>query len=251
MTLYAWPATTAFGRNIPKNRIYDGADASRALQEKFVAQVERLEWTHVLRPDTLNVPPSPNVDEIAVITVTLHTSEVDPAVLAAIEKAIPRPLILELAHGGRRRLAATWKRPSLAEAGKWVTSAHFLGPWHAETAARQPLPAALDLGALYAALLNPLLPPAQAPDEAIASRIGRAEEAAQIARDIARLEAGLRREKQFNRKVELNAALRAARARHAQLITGKLDTDKRHAQAEDAQPGSDTGPHCQDPRAFP
>jgi hypothetical protein len=220
VTLYAWPPRTTFGRVIPKSRIYEGAAVPRAGQAKFVEQIERMEWTHVLRADTLNLRPSKNVEEIAVIAIALHTGEVEQAVLSAIEKAIPRPLILELSHSGRTRMVAAWKRPNLAEAGKWVTSSHVFGPWQSANAPRQALPAALDLAPLYAGLLDPLLPAKHSPDESIADRVARAEEAAQLSREIVKLKAGLKREKQFNRKVELNAALRAANARHAALTSG-------------------------------
>lgn len=209
-----------FGRVIPKSRIYQGAGTSRSVQAKFVEQVERMEWTHVLRADTLNVRPSKDVEEIAVVAIALHSSEVDQAVLAAIEKAIPRPLILELSHRGRTRMAAAWKRRSLAEAGKWVTATHTFSPWLPAKSPRQPLPAAIDMAALYAALLDPLLPAKLAPDEPIASRVARAEEAAQLKRETSRLEAGLKREKQFNRKVEINTALRAAKERLRRLLGG-------------------------------
>lgn len=219
MTLYAWPPRTGFGRAIPKSRIYNAAQLGRASQGKFVEQVERMEWTHVLRADRLNLKPSPDIEEIAVIAINLHRPDVDPAVLAAIEKAIPRPLILELNHGGRTRMAMAWKRPSQAEAGKWVAAPHAFTPWQAADAPRDALPTALDMASLYARLLDPLLPEKHEPDEPLAARVARAEEATQLEREIARLEAGLGREKQFNRKVELNAELRAARARHAALLS--------------------------------
>jgi len=75
------------------------------------------------------------------------------------------------------------------------------------------------MGTLYARLLEPLLPPKRSDDEPIAARVARAEEAAQIEREITRLENALAREKQFNRKVEVNAALRAAKAKLDALRT--------------------------------
>jgi len=218
MSLYAWPPQTAHGRVIPKSRIYGGAGATKALQAKFVAQVDRIEWTHVLRPDTLNLKAADGVEELAVIALSLRSGQVDPAVLAAIDKAIPRPVLFELAHGGKRAMAAAWKRPSLAEAGKWVTSSPFIGPWQAVDAPRVPLPQALDIAALYIALLDPLLPPRRSPTEPVAERILRVEEADRVAREIARIEAGLAREKQFNRKVELNRNLNAARQSLSKLL---------------------------------
>ncbi|MEO8722667.1 MAG: DUF4391 domain-containing protein [Sphingobium sp.] len=217
MTLYAWPVRTAFGRVIPKSRIYSAAQLPRAMQAKFVEQVERMEWTHVLRADRLNLKASGDVEELAVIAIDLYAPHVDLAVLAAIEKAIPRPLIIELRHGGRVRMAMAWKRPSQAEAGKWVTAPHAFTTWMPGDTPREALPAALDMATLYARLLDPLLPPKQSSDEPMAARVARSEEAAQLEREISRMEAGLKREKQFNRKVELNAELRAAKTRYAAL----------------------------------
>lgn len=219
MTLYAWPARTVFGRAIPKSRIYTAAQLSRAIQAKFVEQVERMEWTHVLRADRLNLQPSAELEEIAVIAIDLHKPDVEPALLQAIEKAIPRPLILELRHSGRARMAMAWKRLSQVETGKWVTAQHAFTAWQAGDAPRDTLPTALDMASLYARLLEPLLPPRQSSDEPIAARVARSEEAAQLEREIARMEAGVKREKQFNRKVELNAELRAAKSRYTALTS--------------------------------
>ena len=219
MSLYTWPPQTAHGRVIPKSRIYEGAGVTKALQAKFVDQVERMEWTHVLRHDRLNLKAADGVEELAVVAITLHKPEVDAAVLAAIERAIPRPLVLELVHGGRTRLAMAWKRPSLAASGQWVTSPHFIGPWEAARIPRAPLPSALDMAALYAALLDPLLPAKVSLGETLADRVARAEEAARLGREITRLESAVAREKQFNRKVELNVALKHTRKKLARLLS--------------------------------
>lgn len=222
MTLYAWPPRTAFGRAIPKSRIYSAAQLPRTMQAKFVEQVERMEWTHVLRADRLNLKPSPDVEEIAVISIDLHRPDVDLAVLTAIEKAIPRPLIFELRYMSRVRTAMAWKRPSQAEKGKWVTATHAFSSWQPIDAQREALPTVLDMATLYARLLDPLLPAKQTPDEPVAVRVARAEEVAQLDRELARLEAGLRREKQFNRKVEINAVMRSIAARLA-VLKGDAD----------------------------
>jgi hypothetical protein len=94
-----------------------------------------------------------------------------------------------------------------------------LTAWQAGNTPREALPTVLDMATLYARLLEPMLPPRQSPDEPIAARVARSEEAAQLEREIARMEAGVRREKQFNRKVELSSELRTAKARYAGLTS--------------------------------
>jgi len=89
--------------------------------------------------------------------ITARTATLDAAVLRAIDKAIPFPLIFEVAHRGRIRLAAAYKRPSEADSARWVVGDYFQGDWLPEGAARAPLPVALNMGALYERLLEPLV----------------------------------------------------------------------------------------------
>ena len=48
MTLYAWPKQAAFGRVVPKSKIYEHASVSAALKERFVQQVEQINWAYKL-----------------------------------------------------------------------------------------------------------------------------------------------------------------------------------------------------------
>ena len=52
MTLYDWPRAAAFGRVIPKNKIYEHAGANTALKDLFVREVDQIVWSHKLAPET-------------------------------------------------------------------------------------------------------------------------------------------------------------------------------------------------------
>lgn len=64
MTLYDWPRAAAFGRVIPKNRIYDHAGANAALKDLFVREVDQIHWSHKLAPETINLAATKQVAEI-------------------------------------------------------------------------------------------------------------------------------------------------------------------------------------------
>ncbi|HBQ6958111.1 TPA: DUF4391 domain-containing protein, partial [Klebsiella pneumoniae] len=112
MTLYAWPKQAAFGRVVPKSKIYEHATASAALRERFVQQVEQINWAYKLAPETVNLPATPAVAEIQVFRLGLKGASLDHEVLKAIDRAIPFPLIFELVQGGRAKLVAAYKRPA-------------------------------------------------------------------------------------------------------------------------------------------
>lgn len=98
--LYDWPRAAAFGRVIPKSKIYEHSGANTSLKDLFVREVDQIVWTHKLAPDTVNLAATRRVAEIQVIRVTTRTTSLDTQVLHAIDKAIPFPLVFELAHGG-------------------------------------------------------------------------------------------------------------------------------------------------------
>ncbi len=241
MTLYDWPRAAAFGRVVPKNRIYDHAGANAALKDLFVREVDQIQWSHKLAPETVNLSATKQVAEIQVFRITARTVTLDRDVLRAIDKAIPFPLIFEVAYGGRVRLAAAYKRPSEADSARWVVGDYFQGDWQPEDAPRTPLPVALNMGALYERLLEPLVAGQTArlvpgmgeapqtpftPAEAerpvsLEERIAQAEAIKAQTREVDRIKARLAREKQFNKRVAINAELRAAK-QELQRLTGAL-----------------------------
>ncbi|WP_067105268.1 DUF4391 domain-containing protein [Sphingopyxis granuli] len=250
MILYEWPRAAAFGRVIPKNKIYEHAGANTALKDLFVREVDQIVWSHKLAPETVNLAATKSVAEVQVFRVTARTPSLDHEVLRAIDKAIPFPLIFEVVHGGRVRLAAAYKRPSEADKTRWVVSDYFLGDWLPEDARRTPLPVALNMRALYERLLEPLvteqtnrLVPSMAEavntdrsTEKLASieeRIALAEAIKVQLREVERIKARLAREKQFNKRVAINAELRAAKQEFERLTAGTADAAVANYQEED------------------
>lgn len=238
MTLYDWPRLAAFGRVIPKNKIYEHAGANTALKDLFVRDVHRIVWSYKLAPETVKLAATKQVAEIQVFRITARTASVDRDVLRAIDKAIPFPLIFEVAHGGRVRLAAAYKRTSEANNARWVVGDYFQGDWLPEDAPRTPLPVVLNIGALYERLLEPLVagqaaklvpgmgeapqtllsPATSEPPVSLEERIAQAEAIKTQAREVDRIKARLGREKQFNKRVAINAELRAAKQELERLV---------------------------------
>ena len=207
---FDYPKSAAFGRVLPKTKIYDHARASARLKQLFVDQVEQVIWRFKLAPETINLASTKDISEIQVFGVTLRSASLDEEVLRAIDKAIPYPLIFELVHGGKRKAIAAYKRPSGADSAKWVVSEYFESEWESEDKQRAPLPTALNLGSLYDRLLSALMPDEVGTSEPLEARVLRTEELRAKSREVERIKGRLSREKQFNKRVAINAELRAA-----------------------------------------
>lgn len=231
--LFDYPKSAAFGRVLPKTKIYEHAGANTVLKDLFVRQVDQIIWRYKLAPETINLSATKSVSEIQILEISLKTGKLDESVQRAIDKAIPFPLIFELTHGGKRKAMAAYKRPNEADSAKWVISEYFATGWVANAAVRMPLPLALNLGALYDAILSAILGDqnsarssngnlGEAPQttfdhgqsvtrEPMAVRIERMEAIRAKTREIDRIKARLAREKQFNKRVAINAELRVAK----------------------------------------
>lgn len=219
--LFAYPKQAEFGRTLPKNKIYEYSGANTRLKDLFVEQVEQIVWRYKLAPETINLAAKPGVPEIQVFSIQLKTPELHHEVLRCIDAAVQFPIIFELTRGqeaeARTQVVAAYKRPSEAELTSWVCSEYFESGWMSATSERTPLPLALDLGGLYEKLLHKLVPIAARTQETLRDLVVRAEQVIAKERDIAKAEARLTRERQFNRKVEINATLRQLKAEIEEL----------------------------------
>jgi hypothetical protein len=203
-----YPAQAAFGRTLPKTKLYAHSRAGTRLKNLFVQQVDQIVWQFKLAPETINLPARPAVPEIQVFGIQLKTPELSFDVLRAIDQAVQFPIIFELAHAGRTQVIACHKRPSEADASRWVLSDYFASGWLADNAERAAVPVALHLGGLYEQLLRALLPLPARPHETLTEHVARLDALAAKQRDADKTAAKLEKERQFNRKVVINADLR-------------------------------------------
>ena len=210
--LFDYPKATLLKRVVPKTRIYDRVRASTALKDKFVAQVDQITWRAKLAPETINLIATKSVPEIQVFRVLLKTDAIHDDVLKAIDRAIPFPILFELEHEGKIQIAAAHKRPSDAEADKWVISDYLRSEWLAADTVRNALPVALNLGVLYEQLLTALMPIVPQTAESLSARMDRTHALKTKEREISQLKSKLKRETQFNIKMNLHGQLREAQA---------------------------------------
>ena len=221
--LIAYPKQAAFGRVLPKNKIYEHSGANTRLKNLFVGQIEQIVWQYKLAPETLHLSARPGVPEIQIFSIQLKTPELHGDVLRCIDGAIPFPIVFELIFDGRTQVIAAFKRPSLSggesDASRWVLSDYFATNWLPMDSERTAMPVALHMGGLYEQLLYRLIPLPARPQETLAELVARVEQAQAKQRELDKTTARLEKEKQFNRKVEINAAVRQLKTELQRLTT--------------------------------
>lgn len=212
--LYRWPEAARVGSRVPKEKLYQQGRVPTSLREQFVSDVARITWAYKLAEPTINLPATDEVAEIQVFRIDMKGgSEVSDQLLAVIDRAIPSPIIFEIfretADGLEVRTVAQIKQQNqnTSHQGRYTGTM-----WMTDDHERQLLPAAINLSALYVALLEPLTDLRARPGEAVSEVADRVETISKLEREIAALQRKIKNEKQFNRQVELQRTLKAKKA---------------------------------------
>ena len=209
--LYEYPKKTKFGKLVAKNKIYEHANASTALKDKFVNQIDKIIWANKLAPETMNLESSDTVPEIQVFDVKLKVKDLSEELLKSIDKVIPFPIIFQLYYEDKIKIKAAYKRPSDADKNRWVVESYFETEWLDVDSPKEALPVVLNLTNLYEKMLKVLMPKIteHAIHTSIKEQVSHLERYRTKEKEYEKLKIKRDKEKQFNRKAEFNAQLKS------------------------------------------
>jgi len=204
---YSFPKAAAFGKIVAKSKIYEHATPSSKVKKLFADEVEKITWVYKLSPATINLPASDGVQEIQVFAIILKKGILSHEVLQTIDSAIPSPILFMLSYNGKCRYVAAYKRPSEADKSKWVVSSYFETDWMSDSQEKLELPVILNMAALYHSFLKTIIPLPFRKGEALDGVVLRVDQLRIKEREVDKLESRMNKEKQFNRRVELNRSI--------------------------------------------
>lgn len=202
------PKSTEFNRRIPKQKFYENIDISPALKRVFIDQIKVIYWRNKIAATTVNLAPGETVTEIEVFEVRL-TAQVPPEqVLRQIDKAIPYHIVFLLEYEGKYQAWTAYKEASNG-ANAFKVHTYYHTGWLAEEA----LPLKLDglnLDKAYENFVRQIGGDALSADseETLQQSVERDERRQQLEKQIAALQTKMRKEKQFNKQVALNAEVK-------------------------------------------
>ncbi|MCI7513325.1 DUF4391 domain-containing protein [Schaalia hyovaginalis] len=221
-SLFQW-STPYVGRRISKEKFYEHSADARKLKENFVREVERVTWAHRLDPDSLNLDGSDAVPEILILEVEAKGDDVSEEVLAAIDAAIPHPIIFEVLRSESMRPEARTAAVMRLPGARTSACRHFTSRWCDAQKRLEPLPVALSLEGLYLRILGRILEvPARSGEDFGGYRV-RVAEIERCRREVERLGRRIRAERQFNRRVELNGQKKDAGRRLEALLAPEIE----------------------------
>lgn len=218
----SYPKSAQLNRFLPKSKIFEFAKPTTKVKDLFTQQVNKITIAYSLSNRSVNLSSTSAVEEIQIFKIELKNESLNNDVLECIDMAIRSPLIFELHYNGKLKTIAAFKRPYKNQKGeadttKWVISDYFESDWVDKNTPRTTLPVTLDLNGLYEKLLAPLMPHKRRNNENLQTQVSRMDEVHAKQQELDKIQARLRKEKQFNKKVAINAELRILKQEIQQL----------------------------------
>lgn len=204
------PATTEFNRRVPKQKFYENLTVSPALKRVFVEQIKTIYWRNKLAPTTLNISAGEQVTELEVFEIQLAHPTLDEAVLRQIDREVPYHILFLLTHDGKAQAWIGYKQAAAFGANAFKVDTYYHTDWMDEETLALRLNG-LTTDAVYESFVRQIagdkLGAADAAED-LQTSVDHSKERAELEKRIAALQNKIRKEKQLNRQVEMNAELK-------------------------------------------
>ncbi len=198
------PDRTLYNRRIPKNKFYRMIDVDSRLESQFVNEVESILWKHKLSPGTTNLGSTSDIQEIQVFEITLKQENLSREVLENIDRVIPYPILFVLIYRERIMLSMAYKERNKTDENRMVIKDYYSTQWLNPQELQLDILSGLTLKDVYDNILKQLLPIVGKMEEDLEELIEFSQRVEHLEKEIGSLEKRMGREKQFNKKVDLN-----------------------------------------------
>lgn len=235
----ALPADALVQRRVPKKLLLEQGAPTAADKRRIQDDIEEVVWVAALKPTNIGVPPfrddSREYVEVAVLSVEFRGTAGTDRLVELIHRAVPYPVVLFSGRGDATTISLAHKRWSQGEGGQVViedlrqvrldpagpTDAAFLASIAVSGLPNRDLfgfyQGLLDrLAALEAARVTGAFQPPETADSAAARRAA-LDGRARITRELAILRTRAHKERQINRRVELNLEIKRLEAELAAM----------------------------------
>lgn len=198
------PKSTEFNKRIPKQKFYENLSVTPAIRKAFTEQIKTIYWRNKLAATTLNIASGERVTEIEVFEVKLTSPNLDENVLRLIDREIPYHIVFLLAYDGKCQAVMGYKEAVAPGKTAFKVDRYYYTEWMNETE----LPIRLEgltLDAIYENFIRQIAGNTLRSEESatLKDSIERQKRMEQIEKQIATLEAKIKKEKQPKKKFDL------------------------------------------------
>lgn len=213
------PKSTEYNKRIPKQKFYEKITVSSKMKHIFVEQIKAIYWRNKIAETTINLAPGENVKEIEVFEINLNSEPLDISVLKQMDKEIPYHILFLLEYDGKYQAWTTYKET----AGSGNFAFKVGNYYHTDWMEKAELPLKIDglnIDKVYENFVRQIageVLQTKNVDETLSESVDRSEKIKTLEKQSAMLEEKIRREKQFNRQIEMNTELKRLKRKLEEL----------------------------------
>ena len=221
--MFGLPKTTEFNRRIPKQKFYENISVSSKLKQLFIDQIKVIYWRNKVAATTMNLAVGDTVTELEVIEIKLNEQQLDESILRQIDREIPYHIIFLLEYKEKYQAWTAYKEASDTGFNAFKVENYYHTEWLPED--ELPLKVeGLSVDKVYENFVR------QIAGDALRYETGKSESLKEsveldnrrqkLEKQIAAIQTKVRKEKQLNKQVLLNAELKKLRKELELLSNG-------------------------------
>lgn len=191
------PKVAFVNKFIPKNKFYEKAALSAKLQKEFVDKIQKITWKYKLAESTVGITKTDKVIEIQIFEIVLKSQVIPKNVLKVIDKAIPYQILYRFTCKGNEAYGITLKEDKNAES-------YYFTEWNEKKIFDF---TGIDLEKVYQKIVKTFIRSEVQTKSSFNEIIDTDNRIKALENEIDTLGSRISKEKQFNRKVELNKIL--------------------------------------------
>lgn len=207
------PKSTEFNKRIPKQKFYENINISPALKKIFVEQVKIIYWKNKIASSTTNLACGNNVTEIEVFEIRLNSKLKDDNLMRQIDKEIPYHILFILEYEGKYQAWIGYKEESKSGKNAFKVNSYYNTEWMNKEELQFKING-LNLDSVYENFIRQIAGDRlgiESENESLKESIDRDEKIKSLEKKISKLKAKMKKEKQFNKQVEINAEVKKLR----------------------------------------
>lgn len=191
------PKESFVNKFIAKTKFYEKANLNAKLQKEFVDKIQKITWKYKLAESTIGIAKTEAVTEIQIFEIELKESMIPKNVLKVIDKSIPYQILYRFVYDNNVAYGITLKEHTSVES-------YYFSDWNADIAFDF---TGIDLEKVYQKLVKAFIRGEAHSKGSFSEIIDVDNKIKALEAEIVTLESKISKEKQFNRKVEINKVL--------------------------------------------
>lgn len=191
------PENAIVNKFIAKTKFYEKASLSSKLQNEFISKIQRITWKYKLAEDTIGISKTDKVTEIQIFEIELKERVIPKNVLKVIDKVIPYQILYQFVYKDSTAYGITLKENTTTHNcyfSEWNEECHFDFT-------------GIDLEKVYQKLIKAFITNEAKNKSDFDTIIDTDNKIKRLEKEIETLDNKIRKEQQFNRKVDLNKSL--------------------------------------------